>query len=688
MDMFDLEASSLPTHLLTFIWIEMESVLKNILAAPKETAPAMLIALVDSVRPNDPNAGEVATSNLRTLITLLGMHPDYATALRRYVLTLFEKRRHSHLYADIGILANEGFFTTVWNRIIFRLLPEETRDDYLKDMFGLVFHMQTDYLWVDQIPDEVWIELLKCIDFDAEPSHPGWAKIQEEMLEAVQMLSYRIAATGLEHELVRNYPEIERFESPFLAQNVEVCEYCRAYLAHLRGDCAQPYDKHIPVLLHQCEVILVKVRKKAEQNGASISLTYHLQRVHQMIRRLQTMLVLLDPNESMMRSLALLRELVREENRKYSVRDVFTRVTDLVALQVTENAGKTGEHYAATTRSEYFNMLRSSMGAGFIVGFLALIKVGIGKMLLAPFTQAFFFSLNYALGFMLIHVMHFTIATKQPAMTAATIAATVDQNAVLNSKGNTSLDGVVQLIAVVWRTQMVSILGNVILAIPTGIIIAVLGHMAGAPVMSEEKAWRALDDINPFYSMALVHAAIAGVCLFVAGLISGYYDNKCAYTRIPARLKQLRWLRKSFGEQRLDRFAAYIGDNLGALMGNFSFGIMLGSMGMIGFMVGLPVIDVRHVAFSSANFAFALVALDFMVSWQLATISLLGIVLIGIVNLAVSFGLALYVAMKARQIRFNRIGELIFMLGARFVSNPREFFFPPKSEVELKKSAP
>ncbi|CAH1904047.1 Site-specific recombinase [Candidatus Nitrotoga sp. HW29] len=665
----------------------MESVLKKILATPEETGSALLIELVDSIRPKNPNVGEVATVNLHALITLLRTHPEYVVALRRYVLALFEVRRHSHLYADIGILSNEGFFTTVWNRFIFSILPPEIRDDYLKDTFGLVFHKHTDYLWVDQIPDAVWIELLQCIDFDAEPSHPGRAKIQEEMLNAVQMLSYRIASTGLEHELVRNYPDIERFESPFLAQNVEVCDYYRAYHACLSGDSALPDNKHILVLLQQCEEVLVKVRKQALHNGASISLTYHLQRVNQMIKRLQTLLVLLEPNETTIRSLALLRELVREENRKYSVRDVFTRVTDLVALQVTENAGKTGEHYAAATPGEYFSMLRSSMGAGFIVGFMALIKIGIGKMMLAPFTQTFFFSMNYAFGFLLIHIMHFTVATKQPAMTAATIAATVDQNTALNS-GKAPLDGVVQLIAIVWRTQMVSILGNVILAIPTGMLIALIGYAAGAPVMSEEKAWHTLEDINPFYSLALIHAAIAGVCLFFAGLISGYYDNKCAYTRIPARLKQLHWLRKLLGEHRLDRFAAYIGDNLGALMGNFTFGIMLGSMGLIGFIFGLPFIDIRHVAFSSANFAFALVALDFRVGWQLVAISLLGIALIGIVNLAVSFCLALYVAMKARQVRFNRSGELFRMLGAHFVSNPREFFFPPKSGVALQNLAP
>lgn len=64
---------------------------------------------------------------------------------------------------------------------------------------------------------------------------------------------------------------------------------------------------------------------------------------------------------------------------------------------------------------------------------------------------------------------------------------------------------------------------------------------------------------QPAMTAATIAAAIAGVCLFLAGLISGYYDNKCAYTRIPARLKQFRWLRKLLGEHRLDRFVAYIG---------------------------------------------------------------------------------------------------------------------------------
>jgi site-specific recombinase len=314
---------------------------------------------------------------------------------------------------------------------------------------------------------------------------------------------------------------------------------------------------------------------------------------------------------------------------------------------------------------------------------MALIKAGIGRVTLAPFTQAFLYSMNYSFGFMLIHVMHFTLATKQPAMTAATIAATVDANAAPNSKGKAPLKGMVELIAMVTRTQLVSIFGNMLLSIPTGLAIAwAVGAALGEPVMTAEKAAHTLHELDSIASLAPFHAAIAGVWLFLFGLISGYYDNECAYNRIPARLRQLRGMRKVLGERLQDRFATYIENNLGALMGNFSLGILLGFTGMVGFMFGLP-IDVLHVTLSSANFAFALVALNFAVSWQPIAWSSLGLVLVGLVNLGVSFSLALYVAMKARQVRFNPLGELLALLLQRFMASPRDFLLPPRTDAAV-----
>ena len=78
------------------------------------------------------------------------------------------------------------------------------------------------------------------------------------------------------------------------------------------------------------------------------------------------------------------------------------------------------------------------------------------------------------------------------------------------------------------------------------------------------------------------------------------------------------------------------------------------------------------------NFAFALVGLDHQLSLQVWLVSLLGIVLIGIVNLAVSFSLALFVAMRSRNVSFEKSGALLALLWQRFTQRKRDFFVPPK----------
>lgn len=87
-------------------------------------------------------------------------------------------------------------------------------------------------------------------------------------------------------------------------------------------------------------------------------------------------------------------------------------------------------------------------------------------------------------------------------------------------------------------------------------------------------------------------------------------------------------------------------------MGNFLFGVFLGSTATIGYIFGLP-IDIRHIAFASANLAHGLFNISADdISWSLILISILGVALIGLVNLIVSFSLALFVALRSKEVRF------------------------------------
>jgi site-specific recombinase len=105
--------------------------------------------------------------------------------------------------------------------------------------------------------------------------------------------------------------------------------------------------------------------------------------------------------------------------------DLFTQ---LIALRVTDNASAHGEHYITETRGEYAAMARSAAVGGCIIAGMACCKILLAKAPMPPLTGAIVFCLNYALGFCLIHIVHGTVATKQPAMTANAIAATISQS--------------------------------------------------------------------------------------------------------------------------------------------------------------------------------------------------------------------------------------------------------------------
>lgn len=656
----------------------MESILQKMIHCQAGTSLIQLTALIDQIRPARPNDHPAVIDKLNQLSRLLETQPEYRAALRTLLNTTLANCTQVRLYSDTGILANEGFFATIKRRIGYRFLPPAHQPDSLKDIFGTLFHARTDHVWLAAIPRETWQALWHALHMEEADSFAIQETSTLQVLEAIQILTCRIAAIGLEPEMAQNYPAIEDFESPFVHQQIETLRFIEHYRTALTAKQRTGEDsRHISVLLDQCEEIIGKVRRNTRRHGISISLTYHLLRLEQHIERMRLLLLLVDPAASEARNearLTLFLTLVRAENRKYNLRDVMRENTELLAMQVTEHASLTGEHYIAETRSEWKGMFRSAAGAGVIVAVMALCKLLLSQMHLPPLMTAAAFSLNYAAGFILIHLLHMTIATKQPAMTAAHIAAALPPP----GQRNANYDELAELIIKVFRTQYIAIVGNVLLAMPVALLVFWLfSLLGGEPVINTDKAHHLLHELRPWSGFGLFHAAIAGVCLFLAGLISGYYDNKALYQRIPQRLAALPWLQRLAGLEGCRRLADYIEHNLGALAGNFYFGIMLGSLGTLGFLLGLP-IDIRHITFSAANMVYAVGALDFALSWQDLLAAFGGVALIGLVNLYVSFFLALWVALRSRKRRLSELRPLTGKVLQRIWQNPLDCLIPAR----------
>lgn len=678
--------------------------LVNIADNPRSTELDFLIALAEALRPAKANTPEQAAENVVLLTQALRAQPSTAAALKGHILSVLASRKQINLYTEVGILSDGGFFTELFKRISYQILPPALDERFLLDCLDLVLPSRKDYIWIRKIPVETWRALAQAVvdaphvltEDEVAEAH---RKIITELLQATNVLSYRISAQGLEKDLTRLYVDLKATESPFTVQNVELHDYLVDYMAFVDGGKAanECNDvKHVLVLLEQCEEVVLKIRKSILKMGTSVALTYRLVRLQQNLTRLRKLLDILENHRlarvaqlkqedaSALKELVLNQsvdfgiEAVREHNRKFKIGAYWRMNVNLLARTVTENASRTGEHYIAESRGEYAAMYRSAAGAGLIIGCMAMFKILAYYLHAPPLIEAFLYSMNYSLGFMLIHILHFTVATKQPAMTASRIAAG------LQSSDGRSIDkeSIVDLVTKVFRTQFVAVLGNLSLAFPAAYWLA-YGYfqMTGSHFVTPDKATHMLHDINPFTSLSLFHAAIAGVCLFLAGLISGYYDNKALYTRMALRIAQTHWIRSLLGVDRARRFGDYIELTLGGLMGNFYFGILLGSMGTIGFIIGLP-IDIRHITFAAANFAIALVGLDNNVSTYVIVISTLGVLLIGAVNLWVSFLLALFVALRSRQVEVRNSGAIFKALLVRFTTHPLEFLLPPKTTVD------
>jgi site-specific recombinase len=511
------------------------------------------------------------------------------------------------------------------------------------------------------------------------------AKIKEEILsdmrmqarKALEIISYRIAALGMDEDVYIRAGRDDALVTPFVEQNREVNKLLEKLEGNAYSDLNEDLS-HIKVMIRHCRESIVLIDKAAERNGASLRQTYILRKLDALINRLMLLLPVTCSNDTdvAFASLtALLKEVVLALADPGSLRRFVSNNISLIAYRITENKRKTGEHYITVNSGEYWDMFISACGGGFVVSFMVIIKLMIHHAEFPLFWESFFYGLNYALGFVCIHVLQFTLATKQPAMTAATIAASMD-----DIRNDTSrYHHLAATIAAASRSQIVSFAGNLLIAFPLTLLwVFILGLLLHQPFITADEGNKLLHTIGPFNTFSVWYAAIAGVLLFCAGIISGFGDNKVVVSRIGERLEAHPVLRKYLGAEKLYRLSVYIEKNLGPLLGNIIFGFMLAITAFIGKITGLP-IDIRHITFSTGNSAAGLMAVNFNVSWLVLFSTFTGVVAVGVVNFAVSFLLALQVAARSRGLRLKDYPDMMAAVWDYFKKQPAHFFYPPRN---------
>ncbi len=640
-----------------------------------------LVRIVNVFRPNNINV--VYDIDLLILLNFLEENEEYRKSLSDYLKNLFREKEFDQIISDAGIIKDTDFLYEIRKRLSEKILPYQPSKNSLQFILNQVFYLKTDPQWIERIPENQINILLKKLGFQTFYNEKGNGFELSEIIYGIEVLIQRISGRAMESDVNKMVPEFQNFDSPFIAIQREFAE--------LNDKLIRSEKKYIPsddlsykqvVILHkQCQNYIKTAFENSHKYGISLKVNQSLLRIRQQLDRTKELLpyLVVDEGEETSkktRDIALL--LIKYNCDKTNVRQLINESTQLLSYEVTQHAAKTGEHYITSNRKEYFKMFRTACGGGLIVGFLCVFKVLLSKIETSDFGHAFLYSMNYAFGFIAIYLLGFTLATKQPAMTASTLISALEQGAKDKSESVSSkYNSFAIFFARVFRSQFIAFLGNVVMAFPVAFLLIWLIDLIFNYNIAHNKWETLLTDLSPVHSPAIVHAAIAGFFLFISGVIAGSIANRDKHNSVYYRIQEHPLLKKTLGKDKTNKLAKIYEDKWAGVISNLWFGVFMGTTASIGVFIGLN-LDIRHITFASGNLALGIYGGDFDIPLSMIIWGIFGIGIIGMINFIVSFTLSLSLAFRSRNISLLELRLVALSIWRFFREKPSLFFFPPK----------
>ncbi len=618
-----------------------------------------------------PRATPRPLLRLKHLLNVLDRNPEYRGPVAAVLTRFWAEMDSAALFADFGFSPRANFFGELGQRLKLKLLPRTPATTDLAELFGLLFPDDDDALWLEAIDPATLSRLLGLLAPKAQAQDRPWVT---PLLDAIEYLASAVRAAGFSSALrQRMSPELLA-GGPF-RQLAVVAERIRALAQAPEPDEAALLKEaqYLRALLDTCRQCADSVHGHLEDHGVSINVVFDVDQLRLRTHRIEQLLNCVISREPAQEITRLLAELVRTATERRSIRALFARHYSLLARKVAERSAETGEHYITRDRAEYRQMLAAAAGGGAVIAGTTFMKFFVLAIGLSAFWGGFWAGMNYAISFVIVHVMHWTVATKQPAMTAPAMAEKLGDVA-----DDAAVERFVDEVAHLIRSQAAGIIGNLAAVTPVVLAVQWASQAAlGAPLIHGHNAEHVFDAITLLGPTALF-AAFTGVLLFASSLIAGWVENWFVWHRLDSAIAYNPRIVMALGAARAQRWARYWRANISGYASNISLGLMLGLAPAIALFFGLP-IEVRHVTLSTGQLAAAAAAQGWAVLqhspfwWCVA-----GIVVTGVLNLSVSFFLALKVALRSRGIRMvdrSRIRRAIFR---RLRTNPGAFVLPPK----------
>ncbi|GAB7546499.1 site-specific recombinase [Cupriavidus sp. 8B] len=618
---------------------------------------------------------------LRYLLQVLGRNPEVAGRFACMVRSIVRDNDPVTLLCDTGVASHPGFWSEVLNRLQARFLPPPPNRGDLAGLFALLFIDGNDADWVEDLDGDL-LERLAAVLRTDDPEAPGegaappeWDRFDRTLATSIQVLVSQVRATGLS-QAIRSRLKGKVQDTPFFRLDSAVQVLCEEDEATRDGEAFAHRLNYFRALLDGCHQAAQRVYDDLEENGVSVEVVFQIERMKVRLARIELLLATWVEPQRRGRHAHLIAALIRSTQARRSIAHLAGTSFSQLARKVVERSAETGEHYITRDRREYRELMRAAAGGGLITVGTVYLKFLIYGLHLDKFIEGLLASLNYAGSFLVIHFAHFTLATKQPAMTGPALAHRLD--AVGRPEGREIfVDDTIAMI----RSNAAAIFGNLVVVFPVAMGIQWLANrILGANLITPAKAIATIESFS-ILGPTPVYAIFTGVLLWLSSLVAGWADNWFALHKVHDVMAYNRRLRYVLGAQGATRMADFCKRNMSGIAANVSLGLLLGLGPEILSFFG-PHMEVRHVTLSTGSVGTAIGVLGLAVlkmpSFWLAVA---GIALMGLLNVAVSFALAFNMALRSRSLRRVDRRALSSAVRQRILKHPWSLIVPPRGPV-------
>ena len=371
------------------------------------------------------------------LLDALQQRPEAHAKLQAWWQKLLGTVDATALLADYGFSSRSAFASELAERLRLKWLPGTPETADAASLFSMVLCDTFDAQWLNALDDMTLARLARLLPATCDDISGGicaWvpqtgpsrvSPWQATVLEALTLCTGQIRATGFSPELRLRMSAPARETAPFHALDSDMTALQAAFLAEPdhHSPARQAALQQVMARLEACRHAAASVYTHLDSNGISVNLVFQLRQLRARVLRVRALLDCLMSEQPQRHTAQFLAHLVLVGQARRSVRALITANSSMLAAKVAERSSESGAHYITRTRAQYFQMLRDAAGGGAVISLTTALKFAIAALGLTAFWGGFMDGLNYAASFVLIYLLHWTVATKQPAMTAPAMAA-------------------------------------------------------------------------------------------------------------------------------------------------------------------------------------------------------------------------------------------------------------------------